>query len=391
MENYLLTLISQKFKPHKISIETIRNQLKLACIDLDRLAQDVAKTLELSDCQTLCFDDIHRRQLAMNISDNEILAYFDRKQYADNSLPKIRDRVKLTKILNEINKARSFNTQSFQRPLKHTKLFDLSKHENTEAHLKLDVRMSLESRYHFCQKDLKDLKSINLKDMTVNKIHSGYYLECIVFSKPIYNCGLDFFVKDKDDQIESVILYNYESKFSNIDPNILMPIGTRLIIKEPYLQTVFTVKSLKEDCNLEKEEEFVIRIESPTDVIVLKFGDNENNAENKTAELFQTVRQYTDEIEITPESYLKRSEAYLELDKYFLAYQDAQKVAQQDPKNMKAYFLMGKANYKMKKFQMAKENFLTCLKLNAEIDDLFAFQAETKNDEKIPELKPGYH
>ena len=392
MENYLLTLISQKLKPHKIPIETIRNQLKLACIDLDKLAQDVAKILELENCQTLSFEDIHNRQLAKNIRDNEILAYFDRKQYANDSLSKIRDRVKLTKILDEIHKTKSFNAHSFQRPFNHnhSKLTVLSQHEINEARLKLDIRMSLESRYHHCQKDLKDLKRIELKDMSVNKIHSGHYLECIVFSEPIFNCGLTFLVKDKDDQIENVILYNYESKFSNIDANFLMPIGTRLIIKEPYLQTKDTVKNLKEDCNAKKDEEFVIRVESPTDVIVLNYGHNENKIENKKAQFYQVVRDHTDEIENSnmPKSYLKRAEAYLELEKYCLAYQDAQKVVQLDKKNMKAFFSMGMASYKMRKFQMAKENFQTCLKLNAEIENLPVSKVETENVE-LSELKTG--
>ena len=37
---------------------------------------------------------------------------------------------------------------------------------------------------HSSQMDLNDLKQIFLKNMTVNKIHFGEYLECIVIEVP---------------------------------------------------------------------------------------------------------------------------------------------------------------------------------------------------------------
>ena len=369
MENYLLTLVNRKLpSQHQITNESIRRQMNLAGIDLEKISQDVASLLEMSNGRgTLSFDDIHGRQVGMNIRDEEILAYFQHKKYTNGSFSKIKDRTKLEKRLIEIHKLRSFDSRSFQRPLNSSESFE---QDLNDICLKIDIRMSLASRYHCCRRDLKELIKILLKDMTVNRIHVGSFLECTVISKPIFiYCGLSFLVKDEsDNQIENVLLHNYETRSVQIDPEILIPINTKLIIKEPYLQTMYTLENLKQHSNDKEEKKFLIRVESPTDVIVLKFGCNENKID-PIQDNHLAIRFFSDEIEKSKklnQSYLKRSEAYLRLDKYYLAYQDAQKVAQLDEKNMKAFFLMGKASYNMRKFKQAQENFFNCLKLSTE-------------------------
>lgn len=95
MENFLVTLINQKLTKkshHEVSNDSIRGQLKLAAIDLSRIAKDVAKSLELPNDDTLTYELIKERQLTKNITDANILAYFDHKNYVGSSLPKLRDR-----------------------------------------------------------------------------------------------------------------------------------------------------------------------------------------------------------------------------------------------------------------------------------------------------------
>jgi hypothetical protein len=106
-------------------------------------------------------------------------------------------------------------------------------------------------KQHSCLKDLSDLKPITLSEMEVNRIHYGHYLECKVVAEPFYVTGLHLFVRDNSNEIENLVLYYFNSKSFETDPNVLLPIGTRLKIKEPSL-----VQSITDN------QDFYIRIES---------------------------------------------------------------------------------------------------------------------------------
>ena len=84
---------------------------------------------------------------------------------------------------------------------------------------------------HSSLRDLSELKSLLLKDMKVNQIHHGYYLECKTLVNPIYVAGMYFVVEDKTGETESVMLYNFNVKLNHVDPSFLIPAGTNLIIK----------------------------------------------------------------------------------------------------------------------------------------------------------------
>ncbi len=393
METFLLNLINQKLSrksQHEVSNDSIRNQLKLAAIDLTRIAKDVAKSLELKNDETLSVELIKERQVAKNITDANILAYFERKEYVGNSLLKLRDRIKVTKQLDEINKDRSFKIKQFQRPLKQT--LDTFLTENDTFNLKIDFLKTLR---HFSCWDLKDLKKICLKDMTVNKIHFGFYLECTVITKPAYTCGLNFQARDCEDETENIVLFNYEAKSASLNPSVLLPIGTKLIIKEPHLQTVCGSYSdeneIKRNSIVKKQDTFVIRVDSPTDVIVLSFGPCENKTDSNLNQDHLIIQTISENIEKTHDlkSYLKRSKAYFNLEKYTLAYHDALKASLLSEKNAEAYFLMGKSSYSMKKFEIAYENFQNCLKLNPK-NEIFKQELE-KTNSRILESKLGIY
>ena len=85
MENFLLNLIKQRLANNEITNYSIISQLKLADIDLKEVAQDIAKSLEITDNENLTITDIKNRQLKMSITDQDILAYFERKKYTENS------------------------------------------------------------------------------------------------------------------------------------------------------------------------------------------------------------------------------------------------------------------------------------------------------------------
>ena len=96
------------------------DQLEWSCSGLIELN----KSLEITDNENLTITDIKNRQLKMSITDQDILAYFERKKYTENSLPKLRDRIKITKKLTEItNESNSskINDETFQRPFEKSK------------------------------------------------------------------------------------------------------------------------------------------------------------------------------------------------------------------------------------------------------------------------------
>lgn len=354
MENFLLNLIKQRLANNEITNYSIISQLKLADIDLKEVAQDIAKSLEITDNENLTITDIKNRQLKMSITDQDILAYFERKKYTENSLPKLRDRIKITKKLTEISdesNSSKINDETFQRPFekKSKQSFEI-----IQSILKTDY---ITTRRHSSESDLKDLNQIFLKDMFVNKIHHDLYLECFVVSQAVATSGIYFQVKDIEDQYENVILYNFEAKsINNIDPSILLPIGTKIIIKEPHLKIIYG-----------RSDDYVIRIDSPTDLIISYDMNDENPP---TDQIHSMIRIYSKKIENKSniQFYLKRSELYFKLEKYDLCFQDASKAFKIDKKNLDSYFLMGKSAYAMRKYKLASENFIQCLKLNSKCE-----------------------
>lgn len=264
MEDFLLNLLITRL-PKNVDKSFVSAQLELAGINLNQIGNDLAHLLEfeISDTLNLSQNDIRNRQIMLNITDQFILGLFDNKQKSinNNGMPKLRDRVKIAKQLSEIKKINSFNINNklYQRPSFTSKSqikFRIDTINNTD-YITRDI--------HSSQMDLNDLKQIFLKNMTVNKIHFGEYLECIVIEVPFNKCGLHLVVKDiQDDQIENVILFNYYNNES-------IKINSKLIIKEPYLQTVYGTDS---------ENECFIRIDSPIDVVQVESKNITNNNES---------------------------------------------------------------------------------------------------------------
>ncbi len=219
------------------------------------------------------------------------------------------------------------------------------------------------------------LKETNLKEMFVNKIHKGTFIELKVIAPPYYSSGIHLLVQDKQGDLEQLIIYNYETKSYYTDPNELIPVNTRIQIKEPYLQLL----SLEENANTE----LAIRVDSPSDLIVIEYNlgdclsstkscddliDMANKQFSKTM-FHSAIRLYTQAIlksnQTSSRAYLNRSQAYIKLEKYYLAYLDAKQACLLDAQNEKAHFRCGKAAYLQRKFQLALESFQLCFKLNS--------------------------
>jgi len=103
--------------------------------------------------------------------------------------------------------------------------------------------------------NLDKMSPISLDNMRVNQIHYGTYLKCTVIREPFFTSSVQCLVEDENKQMEFLDLYNFVGG--------LISLGTRLIIKEPNL-------CLKRGGALKNE--FSIRCDSPTDVVVLGNG-----------------------------------------------------------------------------------------------------------------------
>lgn len=234
------------------------------------------------------------------------------------------------------------------------------------------MRTNVKTQCHSSLHDLKDLKPIILKDMRVNDIHYGHYLECTTIAEPFYVTGLSLLVVDNAGEVENLMLYNYNSKSFDIEPSMLMPINTKLIIKEPYLKLFASGNG-----------EFGIRVDSPTDVIVLetefdskKSADKlieEANSYFQRAQFHTAIMMYSQAVhksnKKSTRALLNRAAAYLKLERYYLAYKDAQLASELENTNEKAYFRMAKAAYSMRQFDKALANFELCLKINKDVQE----------------------
>ena len=124
----------------------------------------------------------------------------------------------------------------------------------------------------------RDLVPIKLNDMQVNMIHHGKYLQCRTVLDPFYSSSMVVLVADDDKQVETVYIYNYFATvgFTDRDPGQLLPSGTHMVIKEPYLK-------LMVDGN------YNIRVDSPTDIVILPQLVDLNNNINKAIGILDTV------------------------------------------------------------------------------------------------------
>ncbi len=174
---------------------------------------------------------------------------------------------------------------------------------------------------------------------------------------------------------------------------------------------------------LNPDQDFGIRVDSPTDVIIQV---NLNSTEaNKTAEqlieegnkaflaqnFHQAIHLYSNAIyksnKKSHRAFLNRSQCFLKLEKFNAAYQDANEATKLDTQNEKAYFRMGKSAYALRKFELAlvfqdvwihlnklilylkylKQNYEQCLKLNSRNQEAQNELVRTK--ERLNESKTG--
>jgi tetratricopeptide (TPR) repeat protein len=284
-----------------------------------------------------------------------------------------------------------YEQNSFKRPSRNNHMTEQlfrDKRDKFKTEYILKTNYIIADRNCSSISDTNKLKKITLKEMFVNHIHSNQYLECKTAAVPYYLSGLNLLIQDSNGDMETVILYNFDY---NESPSELFPFGTKLVIKDPHFQLIGL-----------DENDFAIRVDSPTDLIITY--SNDATSTKKVDELIEignkhftnnqfhvSIRLYTQAIEkslkTSVRAYLNRSQAYIKLEKYYAANQDAQQAVKLDELNEKAHFRSGKSAYLMRNFKKALESFQTCLKINPKNKEV---QIEIeKTNQRIKESTTG--
>ena len=140
--------------------------------------------------------------------------------------------------------------------LKQTEQNQARSKEQTKGENAVDVRFNkITAPRHCSLKQVDELKPIVLEEMYVNKVHNGRYLLCRIVAKPFYLTGISMIVEDTNGEIENVTVYDYTTSY-DIEPSDVFPIGSTIIIKEPFMKTMIS-----------DHNNYYIRVESPSDIV----------------------------------------------------------------------------------------------------------------------------
>lgn len=256
------------------------------------------------------------------------------------------------------------------------------------------IRMlgSTERIPHSSLKQIDELTSIRLKEMRVNQVHYGRYLICKTITQPDYYVKV--VVEDEDNECEMLGLYNFLTSHE-INPTSVLPLGSVLIIKEPYM--TFMAQQAQ------KKSKPYIRVDSPSDIVIvtgthniekwipgISFEKLQSQAHTyfKNKEYQQAIDCYkradTMNNEFTKELNANLALCYLKLENYYLAYEHASKAPTE-----KGYFRQAQAAYAMRQYVKSIEFYEKCLKINPKNVQALK-EIEKAKDREDDELNCGF-
>ena len=109
---------------------------------------------------------------------------------------------------------------------------------------------------------IEQLKPMCLSEMKIPFVHSGQFLVCRTITKAVMqsDTGTMVLVEDVSGDVEEVGLFNFRRSLN--DGGSWLPIGTIMLIKEPYLKNEAAMLGYS-----------YIRVDSPSDVIFVNETD----------------------------------------------------------------------------------------------------------------------
>ncbi|KAH0428246.1 TPR domain-containing protein [Colletotrichum camelliae] len=224
-------------------------------------------------------------------------------------------------------------------------------------------------------KPINELSPIGLDELLVETHHEDKYLVVKAISPPYQGAGTITVVQDEHGNVDKLALYNQST--SNILQSI--PEGTTVLIKEPYYK-------------FSGENDFMLCVDHPSDIIRLRQGQDESLIPTSWRELQETretgdwrdagdkafmskdlplaVENYTKALEAAGDAdqtlqsgiFAKRASINLTLKRFDDALSDAL-ASIGGPSDWKAYFLAAKAAYELTDFQTSKQHFESAIVL----------------------------
>jgi tetratricopeptide (TPR) repeat protein len=220
---------------------------------------------------------------------------------------------------------------------------------------------------HYCNKNINELKPITLNDMMVPKVHLGRYLLCRTVTAPACLVAISVVIQDENDDVEDLSLYNMTS---NLKPNLneILPIGTILLIKEPYMKygsvgnqatlrcdSPSDVIFLDESSELLRGTEWFKKYEGKEYYSRLKDEGNQHFYKNQFESALRCYKKAMN-IESNEIIYLNISAAMLKLERYEEAYDYANKSFELVNTD-KALYRMASSAYNMRHWKLALEKY----------------------------------
>ncbi|RUS20899.1 hypothetical protein BC937DRAFT_94090 [Endogone sp. FLAS-F59071] len=287
-------------------------------------------------------------------------------------------------------------------------------HANRARHIQESHSIEINTTYpesllHSSKAQLGSLMRITLSELKLETVHYGYVLVCRTIVKPFKFKGVHLVVEDpitghgprsaRQVKADRLSLYDFVSfPGSCSDLSEVVPLGTRLFIKEPYYKIgsqdgVPTIR-----CDSPADVIFVPneQIDGPllaglqwTDTLSVTYGPTvkcgpepciksaddlkrKGNEQFTRKDYVSAINTYTQALGLEPRNDLllsNRAQAYLNLNQFHKAQDDAEEAWNVSKTNIKARFRQAKALYGMKLYEKASA-ILKDLKTSTEIQQL---------------------
>eukprot|EP01084_Bolivina_argentea_P206864 353071_1 len=231
---------------------------------------------------------------------------------------------------------------------------------------------------HLCRKHENELKNALISNLVVNQINFGKKLNVTVVSECVQVVGIQLIVQDSQQNVLVLSLYNLVPLRTTVkELSLILPIGTKLIIKEPYVK-----KSASGDIAIRIDNIhtnlIIIHPNDPKYITIketntLKLKKIGNDYFKKKMYSF-AVRYYSESLNSIQSNnkqtkvklLTNRSLCYLKMNKFSEAVNDAQTALELDKNSIKIRYRLATALMGIRKHQQALDTIKSIVIKNIE-------------------------
>ncbi|KAH8661654.1 hypothetical protein BGZ60DRAFT_530604 [Tricladium varicosporioides] len=224
---------------------------------------------------------------------------------------------------------------------------------------------------------LEELQKISLQDLKIETHHRGFFITAMTITPPYEHSETITIIQEESGNVAVLVLGFQDDSGSKSRPTL--PENSTVAIKEPYVQ-------------LNQDSDYVIRVDHPSDIAVLRGDDPAvsmimqfvaekkeitplewKNAGDKAyleKQYASAIECYTQAIDgqstnesFRKDAYRKRAFANLIAERFESAKNDALSSCSGATSDSKAYYTAGRASYELRNYAESKEYFEKSLEL----------------------------